>query len=81
MSQQDILGALLHSNPNLPAKNGTVLLLREEMKSEFQLQRLEIGKLTQRMEKMESGLDLVARSLVFVSSDSAFFFSLGKIFK
>jgi chromosome segregation ATPase len=57
MVEADILSDLISSNPNEPARNGALLLLRAEMKSEFKIIRSDLALLTGRMDGFESRMD------------------------
>ena len=59
MSENELLNNLLSSNPNDPATNGVVLLLRAETKSEFKTMRLRFDKVESRLDKIENRLDKV----------------------
>jgi chromosome segregation ATPase len=52
MAETDLLSELLHSNPNEPAKNGTVMLLRMETRSEFKALRSEMNQRFDRIEQI-----------------------------
>jgi predicted nuclease with TOPRIM domain len=56
MAETDLLGNLLSTNPDEPAKNGVVLLLRE-MKSEFKAFRGDFGRLEGRQSKLEDRME------------------------
>ena len=77
MSQTDIIHDLLTSNPNEPASNGVVLLLRTEMNSEFKTARQKLeqhdaqfveikDEMRQQFKSIHDSLEMIAQQMAIV---------------
>ena len=67
----DILNDLLSSNPNEPASQGVILLLRAETKSEFKAMRAEIAQIDQKVGQLDAKVTHMGESVEMIAQQIA----------